>query len=54
MVLLTFWSFQETTEFEVANMDGKTPDALTVRTQIFMAQIKMNTFQTTKGTQNLC
>lgn len=33
VVLLTFWSLQEaSSEFEVVHMDGKTSDALTVRT----------------------
>ncbi len=37
IVLLTFWSLQEaTSEFEVENMDGKTTDALTVRTRLFV------------------
>lgn len=33
-VVLTFWYFQEAlSEFEVVNMEGKTPDALTVCTR---------------------
>ncbi len=50
MVLLTFCSSQEaSSEFEVVNMDGKTSDALTVRTRFFETKIKMNNFPTTTG-----
>lgn len=42
MVLLPCWSLQEAlSEFEVVNMDGKTTDALTVRTILYVTQINL-------------
>lgn len=55
MVLLTFWSLQEaSSEFEVVNIDGKTSDALTVRTRFFVTKIKINNFSTTTGSHFFC
>ena len=49
MALLTFCFLQEAlSEFEVVNMDGKTTDALTVRTWLF---VEINHFPTMTGSQ---
>lgn len=45
VVHFTFWFLQEAlSEFEVVNIEGKTPDALTVCTTLVVTQSMMNNF----------